>query len=127
MTSVNRAIVILATSGASYGREIATQAIRIAREAGYRPLVAPSTPLPSPHPSVVGYMGTVFPAEVERLLASGRPVVNVSQAHGTVPFPSVFPDNCKAGRRCERRATGSSSGVRKAGSAPANPRRGKRA
>jgi LacI family transcriptional regulator len=43
-------------------------------------------------------MGIVLPGEVEPLLAKRVPVVNVSQAHGPVPFPSVLPDNRLAGR-----------------------------
>lgn len=96
--AIPRTVAILATLSFTYSRIMAVAAFRRIREAGYRPILTPDV-LPSlAPPSLAGYVGFILPQHMERLRALRVPLVNISQAHGAVDCPSVFPDNRAAGR-----------------------------
>lgn len=95
--AIPRVVAILATLSSTYSRTMAVAAFRRIRAAGYRPILTPDV-LPSlAPPSLAGYVGFILPQHMERLRALRVPLVNISQAHGAVDCPSVFPDNRAAG------------------------------
>ena len=94
-----RTIGVFCFPTSSYNQAIAIAAFQRVRTAGYRPfLIRDEVALAAVHLEVAGYVGLFGPGQAEFLRASGLPAVNVSQAHGASPFPSVLPDNRAAGR-----------------------------
>jgi len=94
-----KTIVILSPNNpGSYFRAIATRMVRIIREAGYRPFVSDIIPDDVSHHVIAGVLGLIHPKYESVLRKMKCPVVNISQAHGPLVFPSVLPDNIEAGR-----------------------------